>query len=61
MLVHPGEDQMTDIAFSRRFFDRLAAAKEMVVLEGAGHWPIEEPGATQMFEAVRSFLEQVPR
>ena len=61
LLVHPGEDLMTDIAFSKRFFIRLAAAKKMVVLEGAGHWPIEEPGATQMIEAVRSFLEQVPR
>jgi pimeloyl-ACP methyl ester carboxylesterase len=61
LLVHPGEDQMTDIAFSKWFFDRLAAAKEMVVLEGAGHWPIEEPGATQMIEAVRSFLEKLTR
>ena len=61
LLVHPGEDQMTDIAFSRRFFDRLGADKKMVVLEGAGHWPIEEPGATQMFEAVRSFLGHVQK
>ena len=59
LLVHPGADRMTDIAFSRRFFDRLAAPKRMVVLDGAGHWPIEEPGATQMRESVKSFLEQV--
>ncbi len=59
LLVHPAVDRMTNIAFSRRFFDRLAAPKRMVVLDGAGHWPIEEPGATQMRESVRSFLEQV--
>ena len=59
LLVHPGVDRMTDIAFSRRFFERLAAPKRMVVLDGAGHWPIEEPGVTQMRESVKSFLEQV--
>ena len=44
----------------RRFFERLATpVKEMVVLEGSGHWPIEEPGATQMTSAVRDFVERV--
>lgn len=59
LLVHPGADRMTDIVFSRRFFDRLAAPKRMVILDGAGHWPIEEPGATQMKESVARFLDQV--
>lgn len=59
LLVHPGEDRMTDIVFSKRFFDRLAAPKRMVVLDGAGHWPIEDPGATQMRDAMRGFLEAV--
>ena len=58
LLAHPGADRMTDIAFSRRFFDRLAPSKRMVVLAGAGHWPIEEPGATQLRDAVRDFLEE---
>lgn len=61
LLVHPGADRMTDIAFSTRFFERIAARKRMVVLEGAGHWPIEDPGASQMREAVGSFLEGVAR
>ncbi len=61
LLVHPGADRMTDIAFSKEFFDRLAAPKRMVILDGAGHWPIEDPGATQMTESVRTLLEQVAR
>lgn len=59
LLVHPDADRMTDIRFSQSFFDRIAAPKRMVVLDGAGHWPIEEPGATQMREAVHSFLEGI--
>lgn len=61
LLVHPGADRMTDIAFSTRFFERIAAPKRMVVLDGAGHWPIEDPGAAQMREAVGSFLDGVVR
>ncbi len=60
LLVHPGVDHMTDIEFSRRFFERLSTpAKELVVLEGSGHWPIEEPGATQMTDAVRDFVQRI--
>ncbi|MCB9592299.1 MAG: alpha/beta hydrolase [Sandaracinaceae bacterium] len=56
LLVHPGEDRMTDIALSRRFFDRLACDKRMVVLEGASHMPTEQPGVAQMEASVLSFL-----
>lgn len=61
LLVHPGADQMTQITFSRRFFDRLAAPKRLAILDQAGHWPIEEPGATQMRKEVRTFLENLER
>jgi len=32
---------------SSGFFDRIAGEKALVVLEGAGHFPYEEPGLTQ--------------
>ena len=56
LLAHPGADRMTDIALSRRFFDRLAAPKRMVVLEGASHMPTEHPGIDQLEDAVLGFL-----
>jgi alpha-beta hydrolase superfamily lysophospholipase len=55
LLAHPGADRMTDIALSRRFFDRLAAPKRMVVLEGASHMPTEQPGVDQLERAVVEF------
>ncbi|HVY45385.1 MAG TPA: alpha/beta fold hydrolase [Minicystis sp.] len=61
LLTHPGVDRMTDIALSRRFFDRLAAPKRMVVLEGASHMPTERPGLDQMQAAVREFLADLER
>lgn len=56
LLAHPGEDRMTDIGVSQRFFDRLTCEKRFVILEGAGHMPIEEPGVSQLEAAVLEFL-----
>lgn len=56
LLVHPGDDRWTDIALSRRFFDRLGTEKRMVVLENCGHFPLEEPGMDQMRDATLQFL-----
>lgn len=56
LLTHAGVDRMTDITHSRRFFDRIAAPKRMVVLEGASHMPTEQPGLDQMERAILSFV-----
>jgi alpha-beta hydrolase superfamily lysophospholipase len=56
LLAHPGVDHMTDIAASRRFFERLRGKKRMVVLEGASHMPTEHPGVDQLEAAVLESL-----
>jgi alpha-beta hydrolase superfamily lysophospholipase len=59
LLAHPGEDRMTDIAHSRRFFDRIAGTKRMVVLEGASHMPTESPGVEILEAEVLELLRSV--
>jgi alpha-beta hydrolase superfamily lysophospholipase len=59
LLAHPGIDRMTDIALSRRFFERLAAPKRMVVLDGASHMPTEHPGVDQLEVAVLTYLREL--
>ena len=59
LLAHPGADRMTDIALSRRFFERLAGPKRMVILEGASHMPTERPGLDQLEAAVLEFAREV--
>ena len=59
LLAHPGADRMTDIELSRRFFERLAAPKRMVVLDGASHMPTEHPGVDQLEAAVLAFLGEI--
>lgn len=57
LLAHPALDMWTPPALSREVFDRLACAKGYVELEGAGHFPYEQPGVTQLEEAVGTFLD----
>lgn len=61
LLVHPGDDRMTDIAVSRRFFERLRGEKRMVVLEGASHMPTEHPGVDQLESEMRRFLDDLAK
>lgn len=55
LLVHPQLDPMTPYSFSKPFFDNLKCRKEYAILEGAGHFPIEQRGLEQMNAAVLSF------
>lgn len=50
VLAHPAADRWTPAELSLRFFDRIAASKEYVPLEAAGHFPIESPGAERFAE-----------
>lgn len=52
VLAHPAQDRWTPTAMSLRFFDRIAAPKELVLLEGAGHFPVETPGAHGLVDAI---------
>ncbi|MHB8063695.1 MAG: hypothetical protein ACYDG2_13860, partial [Ruminiclostridium sp.] len=58
LLVHPQSDHWTDITLSRLFYDRLACDKELHILEGAGHFPVEEKGLKQLEEYCVHFLEK---
>lgn len=55
LMAHPAEDRWTPVELSLPFFDRIAAAKRLVMLEGCGHMPVEEPGLGQLARALREF------
>jgi alpha-beta hydrolase superfamily lysophospholipase len=59
LMVHPGDDRWTPLELSRSFFNRIAARKSLVTLEGCGHFPTEEPGFTQMLGAVQRVLNEL--
>ena len=58
LLAHPGVDPWTPLDLSRAFFDQIKGDKELVVLEGCGHFPVEEPGRHQLEEALQTFVER---
>lgn len=57
LLVHPGNDLWTPVKISELFYNRIASNKIKVILENAGHFPVEEPGLTQMETAISDFLK----
>ena len=58
LLVHPERDYWTDISLSRLFFDKIQAPKELKLLQGAGHFPIEEKGLKQLEEYCVGFMNR---
>jgi alpha-beta hydrolase superfamily lysophospholipase len=62
LFMHPAEDHWTSLDASKGFFDRLASRdKEFTLLEGCGHFPLEEPGITQLERRVHRFLDRLFR
>lgn len=59
LLVHPAEDRWTAPELSRLFYDNLCVDKKMVILPGAGHFPIEKVGLTEFETACISFLDNL--
>lgn len=58
-LLHPASDRWTPPQQSQRFLDRIAAPTQSILLENCGHFPIEEPGLTQLTTAARSVIAEV--
>ncbi len=58
LMVHPGNDQWTPLQISEIFFNKISSKKRKVILEKAGHFPVEEPGLTQMEEAIFRFINE---
>lgn len=57
LLVHPEVDNWTPVKISKIFFDRIGSEKSLVMLQNAGHFPIEQPGLDQLRDSVTAFLE----
>lgn len=60
-LLHPAADRWTPPAPSQRFLERISAPTQSSLLENCGHWPIEEPGLTQLIAATRSVIAGIAK
>lgn len=58
-LLHPAADRWTPPEVSIRFLDRIAGPTNLVLLENCGHYPIEEPGLSQLVDALRTVRDEV--
>ncbi|MDS9470186.1 alpha/beta fold hydrolase [Paracoccus sp. MBLB3053] len=59
LLTQPAADRWTPLDYSTPFLKRIRKVPvKTVMLENAGHYPIEEPGLTQLHDAVLDFLRE---
>lgn len=58
-LLHPAADRWTPPPPSQRFLGRISAPTRSVLLDNCGHWPIEEPGFTQLITEARSVITAI--
>ncbi len=58
LLTHPEIDKWTPVEISRLFFDKLNTEKKLILLENAGHFPIESPGLQQLETACIEFISK---
>jgi len=60
LLTQPAEDRWTPLHLSEPFLRRLGKVPvKTVMLERAGHYPLEQPGLSQMVDAIDTFYRQV--
>lgn len=59
LLAHPALDSWTSVDASRLAFDRLRCDKRLVLLDGCGHFPVEQPGVTQLQHALARFVADI--
>lgn len=58
--TQPAEDHWTPLELSKPVLDPIEKVPvTLVMLENAGHYPLEEPGLTQMEDAVDAFVREV--
>ncbi|RJF89212.1 alpha/beta fold hydrolase [Oleomonas cavernae] len=59
LLTQPAEDRWTPLSLSELFLSRIRKVPvTTVMLENAGHYPIEQPGLRQMHDAIVAFVNR---
>lgn len=60
MLTQPAADRWTRLGLSETFLKRVTRVPvEIVMLQNAGHYPIEQPGLDQMVASISAFCTRV--
>ena len=58
LLTQPAKDRWTPLDLSTPFLSRIRKVSvKTVMLENAGHYPLEQPGLSQMVEAIDDFYK----
>lgn len=60
-LAHPEKDGWTPVEVSTPWLERIAAPVELRMLRECGHFPIEEPGVTDLVDALMKVISRLTK
>lgn len=58
LLMHPEKDRWIDFSYSEQLYHHIQGRKRMVLIEGAGHFPIEAIGLSQIQLEMLKFMKE---
>jgi pimeloyl-ACP methyl ester carboxylesterase len=60
LLTQPAEDKWTPLRLSTPFLNRIKKVPvKVIMLDKAGHYPLEQPGIAQLHDAMTAFAKTV--
>ena len=60
LLTQPAADRWTPLYLSEPFLKRIRKVPtKTVILGNAGHYPLEQPGLTQLVDAIEAFIRRL--
>lgn len=58
-LVHPAADAWTPVELSARWLRGTATPSQVVMLRGCGHFPVEEPGLSELVQVITGITSEL--
>ncbi len=56
--MHPQMDRWIDFSYSQQFYEKIQTKKRLVLIEGAGHLPMEAIGLSQLQLEMLKFMKE---
>lgn len=58
LCMHPQMDRWIDFSYSQQFYEKIQTKKRLVLIEGAGHLPMEAIGLSQLQLEMLKFMKE---
>jgi uncharacterized protein len=58
LFIHGTADDVVPVSMSQQLYDAAPEPKQLLLIPGAGHFRIYQPGANSYLKAIQQFIEK---